>query len=229
MADSWVLAVLGFLAGLAAKEAMSRVFASVGEIGFVKRECGFFAKARLDNGREIEVRCMNPEQMFPGELSYPLRIRGDLFNDTERAALFIETKVLFLHPSGPRLLVSPTILVDGKETRVFTVPARSRIDLHLEIPVTKSELLRHYAQTLPVLKLTTANKRELTIRASATSFYGDPIAVWRRQGNLPVLLSDIIPDADATEDDDSSELDLPANEEPDSRPSRPFSTERREE
>ncbi len=182
VAAGWVLREI---VGAAIKGAAARA----GAIGYRCTGCGFFAFMKLENGTEVEGRLLDPKQHFPTALGFDLLIRGDLYNDTDTAVLLLNPRLRFVHPTRDEFIYgNPDLRVAGRTVATVSVPAHGSVPIELAARVPASVLESEYAHVLPLIQLSTPTGREFEFRASATSFFGTPLAVWPGQGNLPHFL-----------------------------------------
>ncbi len=178
-----ILWVLREIAGLVFK----RVAARVGKIGFVPKECGFFCEVETKEGTKVDS-LFRPDNMFLDKQVLPLRITGDLYNSSETQVLFTNPVIRFVHPTGTKVTYKdPAVFVNGCEASTITVPAHGFSQLKIFVKIYRDALRDTYAQTIPFLNVSTVSGSTRSFRLSSVSFYGDPIAVWPREGKLPVF------------------------------------------
>ena len=191
MAGTTIIVLLSAAGGVLLKELVSHVIKwtvdRAGAIGFRSSDYGFFAIATAEDGKEY-VTHFDPRNKFRELEMLPLRITGDLFNDTKTPLLLSKPEVMFLHPEGPRILHhSPHIRVKGEEPAVIMVPAHGTTSVEITIHLGRDQLDEFYGSTLPVLTMSGANGRKYSFRLTATSFYGKELAAWPRRGSLPIF------------------------------------------
>lgn len=159
-----------------------------GKVGWVKDQCGFYCLATAEDGRSLETK-FQPENMFLDTDPLELRIRGDLYNDTDTQLVFVKVSVLFAHPEGEDVLFkNPSITVDGKKLATISVPSHGTCTVTFSILIHRQDLVTIYARTIPVLKASAAHGAEYSLRLSGVSFYGHPWSTWTRQGDRPVVV-----------------------------------------
>lgn len=192
-----------FLAGAGAKAIVDvlvkRFAARRGTLDYIKGDCGFFVKAHLDGGRVVEALTHQPELADPTARSFVLRLRGELLNDSDATKLLLAPTVIFVHTSGRHhLSINPTFEVEGKRAASVSLPPHSATQVTVYVTVPRSGLDDTYAQTLPILEFPIpGGEKRLRFKASAASFYGDPIAFWPKHGDKPVIYgSPAIPQSD---------------------------------
>lgn len=192
--ESLFLAAVAFLVGAlvaeTAREVVTRVAARLGRVTYVRRDCGFFGNATLEDGSTVETRFMDPKKLCPDALAYNLLIRGTLINDTAATQFFSEISVEFFKPSGHSITWrDPKVVVGGSEVLVLALQPSSATDVTVAVPIPAPSLFKDFSQALPILVLRSETGKTLRFRASSTSFYGYPMAVWPRTGELPVAMN----------------------------------------
>jgi hypothetical protein len=184
-----ISAVGGWLLREIAGAIIKRFEARAGATGFIPTGFGFFALAELEDGRKLETETREPWRVDPQALSYPLTLKGELFNDTDTDLLLLNPRIIFVHPvREPFLHSNPRLSVSGVEARSVTVPSHSSVPIRMVMLVGRDELTRMYADTLPRLEFTTPGGRTLEYRGANSSSFGENIAVWSRVGERPVLI-----------------------------------------
>jgi len=182
-----------FLAGVVAKAIADHVIkgaaARFGALDYIKRDCGFFVNAHLEDGRVIEAVTRHPELADPEARSFVLTIRGELLNDSGIQRVLLAPAVMFVHTSGRKnRYVNPILAVAGKEAASITLPPHSATPIAVYVTLPRKGIADNYAQTLPILEFPLpGGKRRLRFRASGASFYGDPTAFWPKDGDIPIV------------------------------------------
>ena len=159
----------------------------MGPIEFVPKACGFYSLSETEDGRTLRG-LFHPDNMFLDRDPLPLYCEGDIVNDTDTPLVLREPRITFLHPGGSRIVHrNPKMQVEGSEVATVTVPAHGVSEISITIPIHRDDLAETYAETIPVLHLTSPAGRKFEFRLDSSSFYGRNIVVWPRKSSLPVF------------------------------------------
>ena len=175
---------------------VKQIFANIGPLHYIERDCGFLATVHLEDGRAVEALTHEPDIAAPKSLAVPLTIRGEVINESDATRILLAPKIIFVHVSGRQeIYANPEFEVAGKEAASVSLPPRSTTVVTVRAPLPKNSLDR-YAQTLPLLEFPfPGGKKKVHFRASGISFYGEPSAYWPKEGDTPVTYGNSGPSA----------------------------------
>jgi hypothetical protein len=185
--------VVGVVIGFVLREAWAlgvREFeARAGRSGYLPDGYGFYALAETSDGRQIETQLPFPDRSFPDARTFPLTIKGDLYNDTNTNNILMQPVVTLEHPEAePYRFSNPTLWVAGQRVVTVSVPAHGTVAIRIELTVIRDQL-SSMSGRLPILEFTNANQRKVSYRAASSFFFGGRTVIWPRKGKRPIFLS----------------------------------------
>lgn len=143
----------------------------LGKISYVREDSEVQDKVIDREGKTWDIHYVRRD----GEPEHQLRFVafGHLINESSAPLLLQDPRVAFWAEDGVRVRhVNPKVRIDGKLTKVVTIPAHGTVPIRTEVGVMNTDLATTYADAIPILQL-------VTTKGKTYQFPLSPFPMWR--------------------------------------------------